>query len=263
MSFLDMDVTALLDDPEIRAIIAGAGASAPVPAPQPPPKPARTNKLVVGFPLYRSLPVRWFTNWLLMDKTAVAGFTSIDGAYLPIAMERIRDSALKEYPDFDRLVIMEHDVLPPVEAFARIANYPLDDGYDIVGSMYFGREHPFQVQGWMRAPDGPGYLPARPEAVKEMMATPAAYPVDAVGFGFTSISRRVFDNWNDDGMFTPPADLPPQLSHDFSFCERARRQGFKIWIDSGIICGHLGEHLVTIDDNQAAPPVPDTYWQEQ
>jgi hypothetical protein len=39
-------------------------------------------------------------------------------------------------------------------------------------------------------------------------------------------------------------------SHDLYFCDRARKQGFSVYVDSGIVCGHLSNVSVNLEDNQ-------------
>jgi hypothetical protein len=204
------------------------------------------KNVVVAWPLYKHLPVAWFTNFMLMDRKPLMGWIATNAVYVNEAFRLLKEDALRAYPDFERLVFMEADMLPPAHAFARISEYPPD--YDIVGSVYFGHRMPHHAMAWMEATDQPGFRPIVPEAIKEMVDRPAAYPVDAVGFGFTSITRRVFECWDDGLMFDA---VPPVISHDLSFCKRAREQGFKVWLDSGIVCGHLTETLTTYEMNQA------------
>lgn len=38
------------------------------------------------------------------------------------------------------------------------------------------------------------------------------------------------------------------LSEDFSFCEKARKMGYKIYADSSIKLGHQGNYFYTLED---------------
>jgi hypothetical protein len=143
-------------------------------------------------------------------------------------MENLMSMAYDYCPDFSRVVVYEHDMIPPVDAFNRIAQYGPE--HDIVGSTYFKHEWPHHVMAWM-AVDKPRFSPLTREMVKAMVEAPALYEVDAVAMGLTAISRRVLDEWN---------PQPPFSGHDLWFCHAAKQlQGFKVWLDSGIGCGHL------------------------
>lgn len=44
-------------------------------------------------------------------------------------------------------------------------------------------------------------------------------------------------------MFQPYVHQGDYLSEDWSFCQRAADLGFKIWLDSRIVLGHVGSHI--------------------
>lgn len=189
---------------------------------------------MVAFPLYRQVPVSWFFNWLQMSKQHVAATVGTEAMYLPSAMNELVNMAFKQCPDFDRLVVFEHDMIPPVDAFDRVAQY--GDEHDIVGTMYFKHDWPHHVMAWMQV-QPPFYSPLTAEVTKQMVDDPALYEVDAVAMGFTAIHRRVFEQWDRSVSVWDPT--PPLIGHDLHFCNEAKKQGFKVWVDSGIGSGHL------------------------
>ena len=51
--------------------------------------------------------------------------------------------------------------------------------------------------------------------------------------------------------FVVPADGPEEnlyLSEDWALCERAKRAGFKMWLDPSIRLGHVGQEMYTMED---------------
>jgi hypothetical protein len=52
---------------------------------------------------------------------------------------------------------------------------------------------------------------------------------------------------------------PWYMSEDYSFCERARRCGYRVWADTTIRLHHLGQHGYTWEDAGGALPRFDTY----
>lgn len=192
------------------------------------------QKLVVAWPLYRQLPVAWFFQWEQMDKRHVAAVVGTEAMYIPMAMAQLVDMAFEKCPDFDRLIVFEHDMIPPLDAFNRIAQYR--DEHDIVGTMYFKHDWPHHVMAWMQVKP-PFYSPLTAEVTKQMVDNHALYEVDAVAMGFTAIRRQVFEKWDRSVPMWDP--IPPLIGHDLHFCNEAKKQGFKIWVDSGIGSGHL------------------------
>jgi hypothetical protein len=219
------------------------------------------QKLVVAWPLYRQVPVSWLFNWTQMERrhgVNVVAVVGTEAMYLPMAMHELINQAFKECPDFDRLVVFEHDMIPPVDAFERIAEYR--DEHDIVGTMYFKHDWPHHVMAWMQV-QPPFYSPLTAEITKQMVDTPALYEVDAVAMGFTAIRRQVFEQWDRDIPMWDP--IPPLIGHDLHFCNEAKKQGFKVWVDSGIGCGHLTLVPIGYPHSQEALAVANpTRWTE-
>lgn len=200
--------------------------------------------LVLGLPLYKNLSASFFTRFVALDKSMVIGTATVDGVYVPVAMSLLVEKAMS-LDGWTRLVILEHDMLPPEDALKRIdTQYP--DEADIVGGLYFTHHQPHVPVAHVFQ-DG-HYKPLGRETIKTMTDSPGLYKVDAIGFGVTSIHRRVLEKWDDSQMFLTEPTLG---SHDLHFCKEATRQGFGIYLDSGMVCGHLTETAVTIESYEA------------
>ena len=125
-------------------------------------------------------------------------------------------------------------MIPPLDGLNRIAQYGYE--HDIVGSVYFKHDYPHHIMAWMQV-EPPFFSPLTAEATRELVENPGLYEVDGVAFGFTSIARHVLEDWDPNiPMFEAQ---PPLIGHDLWFCHAAKQQGYKIWLDSGIGCGHL------------------------
>ena len=152
--------------------------------------------------------------------------------------------------DWDRLVIWEHDMIVPDQALNPCpAAYPSD--HDVVGSLYFQHSPPHAPMAYMRVGEY-GFSTIAPASVQHMVDNPALYPVDAVGFGFTAISRRLLEEW-DKSVRMFHSDPAVDLGHDLWFCLKAKEQGFTVAVDSGMACGHLSTLSVGLADHQRYP----------
>lgn len=204
------------------------------------------QRIVVAFPFYQTVSVVWFFQWTQMKKTSLVGQVATQGIYLPMAMKHVVDMAFEHCGDnWDRLVIYEHDMIPPTNGFDLMANHGPE--FDIVGSVYFKHEAPHHVMAWGQTRP-PFFSPLTREVTQDMVEHPALYEVDGLAMGFTSIHRRVFEQWDKSVPMWEPA--PPLVGHDLHFCNEAKKQGFKVWLDSGIGCGHLSEVEIGLEHNQ-------------
>lgn len=208
-------------------------------------------RLFVVFPLYYTVPVAWLASLLYLDKGPMVGCTLSKGVYIVDAMARLVDEALKA-PDWDRLIVWEHDVLVPSNALRRIARYT--DEHPIVGSMIYTHLPPYSPYVFTKSSQ-PGlmYDALTPEAAAHAMNTPGLYECDAIGMGFTSIARFVLQEWKPD----VPMWRSDKMfhSHDLWFCHYAAQQGHRIFFDSAMQCAHLTEVSVDVAHHRHAFPI--------
>ena len=190
-------------------------------------------RLLVMFPLFYSVSATWFINWLQIDKTPMVGTLPSKAVYIVDAMKEMVEMALG-VDNWDRLVVLEHDVLAPQAALTRVANYPAEAA--VVGSLIFKHEPPHEPYIYLpeRVADDEDFQGITVDSVMTILDEPALHPVGAVSFGFTSIARHVLEDW--------PADVPmfknSRESHDLWFCRQASKLGHKIYVDSGLGCEH-------------------------
>ena len=115
----------------------------------------------------------------------------------------------------------------------------VDEDKDIIG---------FPTPVWYSAVPGdrPWYLNALrkvKDGYKPVDIVGGWQEVDAIGSGCFMVARRVMEamkydkpfmrQWGKDGRVT--------LGGDYSFCEKAKARGFKIWVHSDYICDHFNE----------------------
>ncbi len=115
----------------------------------------------------------------------------------------------------------------------------IDEDKDIVG---------FPTPVWHSAVPGdrPWYLNALQKVeggYKPADVAKGWQEVDAIGSGCFMVARRVMEamkfdkpfmrQWGKDGRVT--------CGGDYSFCEKAKARGFKIWVHSDYMCDHINE----------------------
>lgn len=200
-----------------------------------------SGPILLCLPLYREVSTEWLVRFLNMNKDYVSGIRYVRKMYLAAAMQKLVEDSLTASEPWKRLVVMEADMLPPVDGLDRIAAYP--DHLDIVGSVYMQHQPPHNPVIYSQDEvEHNKFRPIYPGQMAEMMAAPGLYPVDAVGMGFTSIHRRVLENWDPN---IPMWGGEMFVGHDLWFTWKAREQGFTVHVDTGIECGHLTDYPIT------------------
>lgn len=196
------------------------------------------GRLLVSLPLYHMVPASWFVRFLEVDKSPMVDVLATRKLYLAKSMQTMVAAALKAADvgrGWDRLLVWEADVLPPRDALVRIAQYP--DHLDIVGGIVFQHVPPHNPIVFKQH-DEDHFVALHLSQVNEMMDAPGLYPVDGIGLGFTSIHKRVLQNWDPNTFMFGGEHV---LGHDMWFSREAKRQGFSIHVDTGIACHHLSE----------------------
>ena len=156
--------------------------------------PDSSRSLVLAFPLYNQVSAKWVIHMAGMDKSMVAGQIFTDGVYITEAMRSLVQKALEMDEPWERLVIMEHDMIVPLDALNRVATQYKPE-HHIVFAMYFWHQAPFPPIAMFDDPETGVHLSFAADVVKELVQKPDVYECHAVGFGFTAIHRTVLENW--------------------------------------------------------------------
>lgn len=190
------------------------------------------GKLAIVIPCYHWVSTSFLSNILMLDGIGDHKIAVSNGVYLTAAMVKLVEAA-NEGSDWERLLIIEQDMILPRDALTKHSNYI----EPIVGSMYFRHEPPHHPIIGIKDKAGEFQIPFATD-VQRMMKNPRLYPMAGVGMGCTSIRRDVIEKWS---PTIPMWEATQTLSHDYYFCAEAEKQGFRTYVDSGLICRHLTE----------------------
>lgn len=149
------------------------------------------------------------------------------------------ERALKYDPDY--IFFVDSDMILP----DNIIDYLIGMNKDISSALYF-----------MRAPP---YKPIANIMKDKMFCIINSVPlnqiieVDSVGLGCCLVKREVFEKIKEknEKIFNTVEqkinDKTQLLSEDTFFCLKAKESGYKIFLNTGLICKHIGKSL--IDEN--------------
>jgi hypothetical protein len=190
--------------------------------------------LSIGIPCWRAdIKPKFLVSLLksVLDKdlpiidTYLSQNISIDDSRIEIAKETKGDFVLMSDPDMtftpeDIKKLMKHDK-------------------DIIAGLFFQRSKPHKPLMFQKIEKAKRY-------VNILKYPKGLIEVDAVGTGFILIKRTVFEKlpmpWF---LHTSPEK---GLSEDLYFCSKAKENGFKIYVDTTVKIGHIGEHEATEED---------------
>lgn len=147
----------------------------------------------------------------------------------------------------DAVLWLDTDMVYPPDILVNLINSKVD----ICGSVYFKRSEPFDPCVYVDSEN-----PFKPYKIVDIHKLPlnTVVEVDGLGFGGLFVKMSVYDSMGENKWmrygknFGIPGEKEDQLSHDLVFCRTAKKYGHKIYVHSGVKCGHIGEKIVTIDD---------------
>lgn len=132
---------------------------------------------------------------------------------------------------------------------------------DIVSGLCFQRSDPYQPTLYREASRAPLGVDVTWSGYTFMERWPedAAVEVDATGMAFCLIHRRVFDRILRDkvgesfGSFDQRSKMVPapffrwegEYGEDFLFCREAKAAGCRIFVDTSVKVGHVGDQIIT------------------
>ena len=237
----------------------------------PPPKQAslvdENGKVLVAMPLYEMVYADYFQGFI-PNVTGAVGAITHKGSYVMDAQNLLTRQALMMQVPWKWLLLIEQDMAPPPGMISLAKEYPPSS---IVGGVYYGR-NPVDQRPICGHFDADAHVLTRLDAKTHdewfgiedgQIVHPekqGIHEIDVVGTGCTFIHRDVLENWQPDHpafnterhrsycnprhfpwFQTPPGpDIFTVMSTDTFFCWHAREQGFKVFLDTRIVAGHMG-----------------------
>jgi hypothetical protein len=198
--------------------------------------------------IYIAIPSRDMTLSPISGKLAMVLFELVKNpAYSVIIdivagypLERVRNQICHKFlaSDADYLIMVDDDIVPPIN----ILEMALHDK-DVIGALcyaYMPGPGYYSVAYTKDANNAPGAAPPRLGIGRDIENT-GIVEVELVGGGCFMIHRRVLEAL-EEPFFRMEMDekiLVITASEDFSFCRKARKAGFRIWLDTGKPCRHI------------------------
>lgn len=157
----------------------------------------------------------------------------IEVSLLPIGLSlvytaRERASETMLQGDYDALLFVDSDMVCPMDMLVRL----VEADKDIVSGLAFKRFKPYEPCIFKRCD--------RKKADFYFDYPKGLTEIQGVGMACTLIKREVFEKVPKPWFFPEP-----NIGEDLAFCIRAKEQGFKIYCDTTLICGHCTTEVIT------------------
>ena len=142
------------------------------------------------------------------------------------ARERAADTLIQG--GYDALLFIDSDMAVPANMLVKL----IEHDKDIVSALAFKRFPPYEPCIFKKCDrEGTEFWLDYPKGLIE---------IQGVGMACTLIKRKVFESVPKPWFFPEP-----KIGEDLAFCIRAKEQGFKIFCDTELICGHCTTEVVT------------------
>lgn len=202
-------------------------------------------KTMIGIPTMGTVPVRFMASLLAMKRAGDVEFEMTDHSLIYDARNRIAKTAIDE--GFDRVLWLDSDMVFSPDLMERLSER-LDQGREFVSALYFKRKQPPEPVIYrdccLREDENGKPVPSA-VAYRDFPEN-ALFEIAGSGFGAVMTTVQLLkDVYEAYGLpFSPAAGL----GEDLSFCARVAELGRKMWCDSSILLGHVGQKIYTRED---------------
>lgn len=197
-------------------------------------------RYLIAVPSHDMIPARFMENFEQLKRLPNTAFANIRSTLIYTARNIIALNAIKE--GFDRVLWLDSDMLVPDDLMIRLAE-DMDEGMEFVTGLYFSRVEPMvpciqSELNWKVKPDG--WIDTSASIYYE-------YPHDSLfeiagsGFGCVMTSVALLKKMCD--KYGQPFFPLMGMGEDTTFCWRATQEGEKLYCDSRLACGHIGQDI--------------------
>ena len=189
-------------------------------------------KVLIGMPCVREIPMKTVRSLLATAQKGVVDVMFVEGSLIYDSRDHIAQFAVEN--DYDYVLYADSDMVFESDDLIKLVEHDTD----IVSGLYVTRHGEDKNVCYTKIITRRKYPYRAPKLIHDTRSTGYSQ-IAAVGFGFclikTQVLKTLFKHYK--SIFEPKWGV----GEDIAFCIRARKHGYKIYIDRDVKLGHIGE----------------------
>lgn len=191
-------------------------------------------KILLGMPCIREIPTKTVISLLQTAKRGAVDPMIVEGSLVYDARDAIAQTAIDN--GYDYVLYADSDMIFSAEDLKRL----LDHNTDIVSGLYVTRRGEDKNVIYSKIITRRNFPYREPKLTIDSQNFGYSQ-IAACGFGFclikTSVLKTMFKRYK--SLFEPKWGV----GEDIAFCLRAKKCGYKIYVDRDVKLGHIGEKV--------------------
>ena len=201
-------------------------------------KEGQRLKTLIAVPCLDMVHTSFVRSFIGMAKTEDCHYTFVQNSLIYNARNIIAQNAIAE--GFERVLWLDSDITFEPDTLLKLSA-DMDQGIDYVSGLYFMRATPTKPviysDVWWKVGEG-GWVDTGKKNFYEYPKE-SLFPIAGSGFGCVMTSVELLKKVV--GQYGSPFTPMMGIGEDLAFCWRVGQMGLKMYCDSRIKCGHIGQ----------------------
>ena len=185
-------------------------------------------KTLIAIPTSRDIEIQCAASIIGMEREGRIGVFCPQSYSIDASRNLIVEHALEI--GYDYIMWIDSDMILPKNALTTLMSHDKDVVSGVYAYKLIGAENAVTKRFKDKAKDIYEDIP-----LKEITESKRLIEVDGVGFGCVLTKVDVFRH-----IKKPWFRYTPNMGEDIYFCRKAQKAGYQVYLDTSILCGHVG-----------------------
>jgi GT2 family glycosyltransferase len=185
-------------------------------------------KTLIAIPTSRDIEIQCAASIIGMEREGRIGVFCPQSYSIDASRNLIVEHALEI--GYDYIMWVDSDMILPKNTLTTLMSHDKDIVSGVYAYKILGGENAVAKRFKKDAVDTYEDIP-----LKEIRESEQLMEIDGVGFGCVLTKVDMFRN-----IKKPWFKYAPKMGEDIYFCRKAQAKGYKVYLDTSILCGHIG-----------------------